>query len=77
MILKKDVPVVVVPGLYLHSLDRTTSVTQLLEVALHVTMCGTLTIHSGTVKDVGVPVSSTTHRGSASNYLSQQQTILS
>ena len=80
MIYQRDVPVMVALWLYLHSLGRTTFVTQLLEVTELLKVCGMLTIHSGTVKDVGVPVlavTSTTHRSSASNYLSRQQMTLS
>ncbi len=58
-------------ALYLPSSVKTTSVK--LEADKHfVTIRSTLMIHSGMVRDVGVPVlavSSTIHRGSASNSL--------
>ena len=64
--------------LYLPSSVKTTSVK--LEADKNVDLSSTLMIHSGMVRDAGVPVlavSSTTHRGSASNSLNQLQMILS
>ncbi len=57
--------------LYLPSSVKTTSVK--LEADKHLVISSTLMIHSGMVRDVGVPVlavSSTNHHGSASNSLS-------
>ena len=65
--------------LYLPSLVKTTSVKLEAYSALFI-IPSILMIHSGMVRDAGVPVlavSSTIHRGSASNSLNQLQTISS
>ena len=64
--------------LYLPSLAKTTSVR--LEAEIDFKNFSMLMIHSGMVRDVGVPVlaaPSTINHGSANKYHSQQQTILS
>ncbi len=64
--------------LYLPSSVKTTSVK--LEVDKHTVLSSILMILSGMVRDVGVTVlavSSTIHRGSASNFLIRLQTISS
>ena len=73
------VPVSEILPLY-HSLwVMTISVTLLIEVPGKLMICFSPTIHSGMVRDVGVPalaVSSTIHHGSVSNFLSQLLMIL-
>ena len=67
-------------GVYLHMLEKITSVTQHSEAVPFLTVLSILMIHSGMVRDVGVPapaVVSTIRRGSAGNSLSQLLMTLS